>query len=202
MLSIRVLWYTIECPTVERVSSQSIDILYYYYHFNNTKSIPRMSVLLISVGRIVRRGLYHHFTKILPLDVNHDPGDNESDDNADGDSDKKSYVRGRERGLCTTTNQQLPTITSTTNQPLPSNSLFDQRHQAISEQRKIARESHLSQAARKVKRSRVELKAGETGDNVAIPIPVVDRGRGDPRNILGVIVGWDKNDMYRIAVVF
>ncbi|KAH3741602.1 hypothetical protein DPMN_048327 [Dreissena polymorpha] len=52
-----------------------------------------------------------------------------------------------------------------------------------------------------VKRSRrVELKAGETGDNVAIPIPVVDRGRGGLRNSVGVIVGRDLNDMYRIAV--
>ena len=57
---------------------------------NSTKSIPRMSVSLISLGRIVRRELYLHFTKILSFDVNHDPGDNESDDNADGDSDNKS----------------------------------------------------------------------------------------------------------------
>ena len=51
-----------------------------------------------------------------------------------------------------------------------------------------------------VKRSRIDLKAGEAGDNVAVPIPMVDRGRGDPRNILGVIVDRDENDMYTIAV--
>jgi len=41
-----------------------------------------------------------------------------------------------------------------------------------------------------VKRTRVDLKAGVTGDNVAVPVPLVDRGRGDPWNIssLGVIV--------------
>ena len=39
-----------------------------------------------------------------------------------------------------------------------------------------------------VKRFRIELKAGEVGDNVAVPIPFVDRGRGAPRNILGIIV--------------
>jgi hypothetical protein len=43
-----------------------------------------------------------------------------------------------------------------------------------------------------VKRSRVELKFGEIGDNVAIPIPMVDRGRGDPRNFLGVILECDE----------
>ena len=49
-----------------------------------------------------------------------------------------------------------------------------------------------------VQRSRIDVKAGEAGDNVAVPIPVVDRG--DPRNILGVIVDRDEHDMYRIAV--
>ena len=51
-----------------------------------------------------------------------------------------------------------------------------------------------------VKLSRIELKAGEVGDNVAVPIPFVDRGRGAPRNILGIIVDRDEHDMYRIAV--
>jgi hypothetical protein len=35
---------------------------------------------------------------------------------------------------------------------------------------------------------------------VTIPIPLVDRGRGDPRNILGIILDRDNNDLYRIAV--
>ena len=51
-----------------------------------------------------------------------------------------------------------------------------------------------------VKRSRIELKADEPGDNVAVPIPLVDRGRGDARNILGVIIDQDENDMHSIAV--
>ena len=49
-----------------------------------------------------------------------------------------------------------------------------------------------------VKRSNIDVKGGEAGDNVAVPISVVDRG--DPRNILGVIVDWDEHDMYRIVV--
>ena len=39
-----------------------------------------------------------------------------------------------------------------------------------------------------VKRTRVDLKASVTGDNVAVPVSLVNRGRGDPWNILGVIV--------------
>ena len=50
-----------------------------------------------------------------------------------------------------------------------------------------------------VKRARVELGDASEGDNVAIPIPLVDRGRGDPRNLLGVVVNRDENMMYSIA---
>ena len=51
-----------------------------------------------------------------------------------------------------------------------------------------------------LKRSRLEQVAGNSGDNVVIQIPLVDRGRGDPRNIMGVILDRNENDMYRIAV--
>jgi len=53
-----------------------------------------------------------------------------------------------------------------------------------------------------VKRSRVDLKSCEVGDNVAVavPIPMTGRGRGDPRNILGVILDCDEHNMYTIAV--
>ena len=30
-----------------------------------------------------------------------------------------------------------------------------------------------------VKRARIDLKVGEAGNNVAVPIPMVDRGRGE-----------------------
>ena len=51
-----------------------------------------------------------------------------------------------------------------------------------------------------VKRSRLEHVAGDVGDNVTVPIPLVDRGRGDPRNILGAIIDRDKHGLYKIAV--
>ena len=86
-------------------------------------------------------------------------------------------------------------------QPTPaSDSNLAQRHETILQQRKRARDSQLSQAERMVKSSRVELKSGEVGDNVAIPIPMVDRGRGNQRNILGVILDCDEQNMYTIAV--
>ena len=52
----------------------------------------------------------------------------------------------------------------------------------------------MEQAERMVKRSRVELSPGQKGDNVAIPIPLVDRGCNDPRNILAVILNRSENN--------
>ena len=53
-----------------------------------------------------------------------------------------------------------------------------------------------------MKRTRVELKAGVASDNVAVPIPLVDRDSGDQRNIglLGVIVNRDLDTDHTIAV--
>ena len=42
--------------------------------------------------------------------------------------------------------------------------------------------------------------AGNPGNNVTVPTSLVDRGRGDLRNIMGVIVDRDQNGMYRVAV--
>jgi len=84
-------------------------------------------------------------------------------------------------------------------QPSSSETL-DERRDEILNQRKQTRESQFFQAERMVKRSGVDLKAGEVGDNVAIPIPLVDRGRGDPRNILGIIVDRNEQDLYTVAV--
>lgn len=42
---------------------------------------------------------------------------------------------------------------------------------------------------------------GKVGNNVTIPIPLVDRGRGDPRNIMGRIFNIDGNDNYYTIAV-
>ena len=47
----------------------------------------------------------------------------------------------------------------------------------ITVQHKRAREALASQAECMVKRSRITLQAGDEGNNVAIPVPMVDRGR-------------------------
>ena len=58
----------------------------------------------------------------------------------------------------------------------------------------------VEQAERMVKRSRIGVPHGQVDDNVIIPIPLVDRGRGDPRNILGIILDRDENDLHTICV--
>ena len=73
---------------------------------------------------------------------------------------------------------------------------LDQRHVNILSERNMAQTSQLKQAAWTVQRSRVEMVAGKVGDNVAVPIPLVDRGRGDPRNILGIVLDRNEDDLY------
>ena len=64
-----------------------------------------------------------------------------------------------------------------------------------------AHAAQASQAEKMVKRRRLDLIAGVACDNVAVPNPMMDRGRGDPRNILGVIISRDDDkDQYKIEV--
>ena len=51
-----------------------------------------------------------------------------------------------------------------------------------------------------VKRSRIDLQVAEVGDNISVPIPIVDKDRGDPRNIIGTVIDRDLHDMYNSAV--
>ena len=46
-----------------------------------------------------------------------------------------------------------------------------------------------------VKRSKIVLSEVKVGDNVTIPIPSVDRGRTDPRNLIGIVTDISDNDM-------
>ena len=78
---------------------------------------------------------------------------------------------------------------------------LDVRSAQINQCRAEAYANQLSQAERMVKRSRVDFKPGEPGDNVPVPIPFIGHGRGDPRNILGVIVHQHlETDIYKIAI--
>ncbi|XP_037801957.1 KRAB-A domain-containing protein 2-like [Penaeus monodon] len=79
--------------------------------------------------------------------------------------------------------------------------LIADHQEQIQKRRVEAYRGQVSQAERMVKRSCLGFEVGEPGDNVAVPNPAVDRGREDPRNILGVIVSRDlDNDQYKIAV--
>ena len=51
----------------------------------------------------------------------------------------------------------------------------------------IVHEAQLDQAKRMFLRSRCIIDHGKVGNNVAIPISLVDRGRSDPRNMMGLI---------------
>ncbi|XP_068248869.1 KRAB-A domain-containing protein 2-like [Palaemon carinicauda] len=66
-----------------------------------------------------------------------------------------------------------------------------QLQEDIALQRSTALAGQLAQAERMVKRSRLEHFPGDPEDNMTIPIPLVDRGKGDPRNVAGVIL--DRN---------
>ncbi|XP_046560064.1 uncharacterized protein LOC124269094 [Haliotis rubra] len=79
-------------------------------------------------------------------------------------------------------------------------SQIEEQHQNSQLNRKEAADGRFAQAERMVKRSRLEHVAGNPGDNVTIPIPLVDRGKGEPRNIMGVILDGNENDLYRVAV--
>ena len=99
------------------------------------------------------------------------------------------------------TTLDLQPLEDITNMPYTADSaLIPARQILISEKRKRVSEAQMSQAERMVKRSRIIMVAGEPGDNVTVPVPLVDRGRSDPRNLLGLIRNRDENDMYTIAV--
>jgi len=70
----------------------------------------------------------------------------------------------------------------------------------ISETRKKTKCAQENQAERMLKRSRTTFVPADKGDSVMIPIPQVDRGRGDPRNLMGIVLERGDNDTYKIGV--
>jgi hypothetical protein len=66
--------------------------------------------------------------------------------------------------------------------------------EVISEERRNASESMRRQANRMRNLSERILTEVEVGKNILIPIPMVDRGKGDPRNLLAV-PHWNTNDI-------
>jgi hypothetical protein len=70
--------------------------------------------------------------------------------------------------------------------------------QTITVERNEASESMRRQASRMRSRSEKILTEVAIGDNVLIPIPNVDRGRGDPRNVMAVILSEEEHG-YRLG---
>ena len=78
--------------------------------------------------------------------------------------------------------------------------ILEQHLEEIRETRKRTKNNQLMQAERMLKRSRKEMTPAQENDTVAIPMPLVDRGRGDARNIMGFVLNKDQNEMYKIGV--
>ena len=76
---------------------------------------------------------------------------------------------------------------------------LEKRLKLIGIQRWKARKSQSIQADRMSKRSRTKLGNISVGDTVVVPIPDVDRGRCDARNLVGRVIS-KSNDMFKIGV--
>ena len=78
---------------------------------------------------------------------------------------------------------------------------IQERQAHILHHRVAAKCCQSNQADRMTKRRRLALVPADIGNTVTIPIPSVDRGRGDPRNLMGKIVEKDQErELYKIAV--
>ena len=97
-------------------------------------------------------------------------------------------------GSASLTPAEVPTSPDT-----PAISPLSLRCNQVFKERKRAREAQELQAQKMVKRSRRVLTEAKVGDNVTVPIPNVDRGRTDPKNLIGVIVERDSQELYQIA---
>ena len=71
----------------------------------------------------------------------------------------------------------------------------------IVEGRAAAKESLKEQGSKMINLFDNIHPAAEIGDNVLIPVPEVDRGQSDSRNVLGVILSVIDNDFYKIGTI-
>lgn len=69
----------------------------------------------------------------------------------------------------------------------------------IENARKIAQEN-LEKQAKRMKSSSDKLhQPAKVGDNVTVPIPNVDKGRGELRNIIGIVLQVNDDGLYKIV---
>ena len=69
----------------------------------------------------------------------------------------------------------------------------------IIEERNLARNKQQEQASRMITMTAKRFKPLEIGANVSVPVPDVDRGSGELRNLLGVIIKRGNDGMYAIG---
>ena len=74
-------------------------------------------------------------------------------------------------------------------------------HRAVSiaRERAGANEHQKKQAKIMLSSTAKKFKAAKEGDNVMVPIPDVDRGRAEFRNVAGVVTNVDDDGGYRIG---
>ena len=96
------------------------------------------------------------------------------------------------------TNVHFTNTSQSNSQNISTDDLVEVHRNSI--QRKRARDGLVVQSCAMVQRSRLEQVAGDPGDKVTIPILLVERGKGDPRIIMDIILDRDERELYRIAV--
>lgn len=72
------------------------------------------------------------------------------------------------------------------------------RGESSSEERQGAKRAMIQQADKMQQLSNKRFKKGEVGESVRVPVPDLDRGRVDHRNLIGVILEVE-NDFYKIG---
>ncbi|CAG5004981.1 unnamed protein product [Parnassius apollo] len=76
---------------------------------------------------------------------------------------------------------------------------LDKRKQDIGNIRKLVGQSLKKQADKMLALSSVKYPAANTGDNVVVKIPDVDRAKADDRNIMVVIISLETEGMYKLG---
>ena len=77
---------------------------------------------------------------------------------------------------------------------------LENRDGNVQKGRVAAKRGQEKQIEKMVKHSNKKIKLSEVGDNVLVPIPLVDkRSPVDPLNVPGVVLQRSENDMYKIG---
>ncbi|KAL3286078.1 hypothetical protein HHI36_000591 [Cryptolaemus montrouzieri] len=76
---------------------------------------------------------------------------------------------------------------------------LDSKKQNIGDIRKLVGQSRKKQAAKILAVSSLKYPAADTGDNVVVKLPDIDRAKADDRNIMTVIIFQEAEGMYKLG---